>query len=87
MSATFLQDGKGDYSLSRLIVFICVCCALLFCGIILILSRDDVMKAAEAIALVFAAIAIPCLTFLFKQKETEAKTEISAIENKQDPTL
>lgn len=78
MNATFLQDNTGNYSLSRLIVFISVCVALLLSIIILILSRDDVLKAAEAIAIVFGTIAVPCFTFLFKQKEIESKIEINA---------
>lgn len=81
MKATFLQDGKGNYSLSRLIVFISVCLALIFCAVILYLSRKDVMTAATAIGLVFNSIATPSLVFLFKQKTTESKTEINAKDN------
>jgi len=80
MKAAFLQDNSGNYSLSRLIVFICICTALVFSAIILYLGRDDVMKAAEAIAITFGAIAVPSLTFLFGQKKNEAEIEISAKE-------
>lgn len=93
INATLFQDGLGNYSLSRVIVFICVCTALLLSGLILIISHDDVLKAAEAIAITFGAIAIPSLTFLFKQKETESKIEINAknndtlIENNNEKTV
>lgn len=93
INAEFLQDSTGNYSLSRLIVFISVCAALLFSAIILILSRKDVMTAAAAIAIVFNSIAIPSLTFLFGQKKTESKVEINAknndtlIENNDEKTI
>lgn len=72
----FLQDAKGNNSLSRLIILITVMAALVFCAVILYLSRNDVSVAATAIAIVFASIAIPSLTFLFGQKSNESKTEI-----------
>lgn len=78
---SFFQDREGNNSLSRLVAFISVCTALVFCGIALILSKDDVMKAAGAIAIIFGSIAVPSLTFLFAQKKTEAQTEINAKNN------
>lgn len=81
INATLFQDGLGNYSLSRVIVFICVCVALLFSAIILILSRNDVMTAAAAIAIVFNSIAVPSLVFLFGQKKTESTVEINAKNN------
>jgi len=72
---TFLQDAKGNNSLSRLIVLFTVFSAVVFCGVILYLSRKDVTVAATAIALTFNSIAIPSLTFLFGQKSTESKTD------------
>ena len=73
----FLQDAKGNNSLSRLIVFLTVFSSIIFCGIVLYISRSDVTVAATAIAIVFNSIAIPSLTFLFGQKSTESKTEIN----------
>lgn len=78
IKATFLQDAKGNQSLSRLVAFITVCVSLVYCGVALYLGRADVMKAAGAIALIFGSMAAPSFTFLFAQKKTESKTEINA---------
>lgn len=77
VKAAFLQDAKGNQSLSRLIVFITVMVALFFCGVVLYLGRKDVMIAATAVGIIFNSIATPSLVFLFKQKSTESKTEIN----------
>lgn len=81
MKTGFFQDRDGNNSLSRLVAFITICVSLFYCGIILYLSREDVMKAAAAIGIIFGSMAVPSLTFLFAQKKTEASTEINSKNN------
>ena len=76
--ATFLQDEKGNQSLSRLVALITVCVCLLYCGVALYLGRKNIMEAAGAIAMIFGSMAAPSYVFLFAQKKTESKTEINA---------
>jgi hypothetical protein len=80
-STGFFQDRDGNNSLSRLVAFISICTALLYCGVALYLGRLDVMKAAGAIALIFGSMTVPSYTFLFAQKKTEAQTEINSKNN------
>lgn len=81
----FLEDPFGNDSNSRLIVDVCIAVALILACIIIYLGRDDVLKAAEAVAIEFGAIAVPCLTFLFGQKKNETNIEINT--KKQDTII
>lgn len=78
---SFFQDRDGKSSISRLAAFITICVSLFYCGVVLYLSREDVMKAAGAIAIIFGSMTVPSFTFLFAQKKTEAQTEINAKNN------
>ena len=67
----FLQSKNGDKSSSRLIGLVVVASALIFVQEILWIGREDVVSAATAAAIIFAAVAGTAMTFLFGQKKTE----------------
>ena len=77
----FFQDKDGNNSISRLVGFITICVSLFYCGVILYLSRHDVMTAAAAIGIVFGSMTVTSFAFLFAQKKTEASTEINSKTN------
>jgi hypothetical protein len=79
MANTFLQDGQGNQSNSRLIADLMIISGLimvfLFIAIGVFKPEIDLFKIATAIGVLFGSIAGTAMTFLFFQKKTESQEE------------
>ena len=87
MKAGYFKDSQGNNSSSRLIAFIVIIWALIAGGLIVaikVIQPDaDILSMSTASGLLFTTIAGPALAFLFLQKKTEVKQEMTTkmIEN------
>lgn len=87
MKNSFFQDSQGNNSSSRLIAFIVIIWALIASGILVTIKvfqpKADILSMSTASGLLFTTIAGPALAFLFLQKKTEVKQEMTTkmIEN------
>jgi tetrahydromethanopterin S-methyltransferase subunit G len=79
MDNSFLQDGQGNQSNSRLIADIMIVCGLLMALIFIVIGvfkpEIDLMKIATAIGVLYGSVAGTAMTFLFFQKKTEVQEE------------
>lgn len=75
MKTGFFESISGNKSSSRLIGFIIIIAALVYCGIIIYFGRNDVVAAAGAAGILFVTVAGPAMAFLFAQKKNEIKQE------------
>jgi ABC-type glycerol-3-phosphate transport system permease component len=84
MKTGFFQSLSGNQSSSRLIGFIVIIVSLVFAQQILYvglhLTIPDLMGTATAAGVIFTTIAGPAMAFLFLQKKTEVKQEITKTE-------
>ena len=74
MKTGYFEAPNGSKSSTRLIGFIVVIAALILAQEVVYFGKDNPVTAAAAAGTIFLTIAGPVLAFLFKQKQTETKS-------------
>jgi len=77
MKTGFFQSISGNNSSSRLIAFIVIMYSLSESSFVLYLGISEILLAAGASGTMFISKAGTAMYFIFKQKQSEVKQEIS----------